>query len=64
LGVHYPGDLLVGGLVGSIGSFLVYGLLVRYGRYTRPEETKLSYLPVWVGLITILGILVYATIKQ
>ena len=64
LGVHYPGDLLVGGLVGSIGSFLVYGLLVRYGRYTRPEDMKLSYLPVWVGLITIIGIMISATIKQ
>ena len=64
LGVHYPGDLLVGGLVGSLGSFLVYYLLVRFGGYTRPKEMKLSCLPVWVGLLTVVGMLVFAAIKQ
>lgn len=60
LGVHYPGDLLVGGLVGSIGSCLVYYLLVRFGNYTRPKEIQLSRLPVWVGLLTIIGIVIFA----
>lgn len=60
LGVHYPGDLFVGGLVGSIGSCLVYYLLVRFGNYTRPKEIQLSRLPVWVGLLTIIGIVIFA----
>ena len=64
LGVHYPGDLLVGGLVGSIGSFLIYSLLVRFGRYTRPAEMKLSCLPIWVGGLTVVGMLVYAGVKN
>lgn len=64
LGVHYPGDLLVGGLVGSFGSFLVYWLLVRFGHYTRPTELKQSHLPIWIGLLTIAGILLYAVFTQ
>ena len=56
--------LLVGGLVGSIGSFLIYSLLVRFGHYTRPAEIKLSSLPIWVGGLTVVGMLVYAAICQ
>lgn len=29
IGVHYPGDLLVGGIIGALGAWLIYGLLRR-----------------------------------
>lgn len=60
LGVHYPGDVLVGGMIGSLIAFLVYTLLVGWGKYTRPLEVKCCNLPIWVGLLTIGGIFIYA----
>ncbi len=62
LGLHYPGDLLVGMLVGCIGASIMYGLLrvVSKENFTKARNTEtISY----VGLITILGIIIYAFIK-
>lgn len=64
LGVHYPGDLLVGAFVGTMVAYLIYFLLVRFGGYTRPVEVKQSNLPIWVGLLTIVGMMVYAAVKN
>lgn len=60
LGVHYPGDLLVGGLVGALGAVLVYWLLCRFAHYQRPATLRRGVWPVWTGLLTILGIFIYA----
>ena len=62
LGLHYPGDLLVGMLIGGVGACIMYGLL----RLVSKESfTKAKYTAVisYVGLITILGIIIYAFIK-
>lgn len=60
LGVHYPGDLLAGALLGLLGAALCYGLFVKVCAYRRPETLKEAWVPVGVGGLTILGILLYA----
>ena len=56
LGVHYPGDLLAGMLVGLAGAALMYSLFAWVSKYKRPAEVKASGIPVVVGLLTIAGI--------
>lgn len=60
LGVHYPGDLLAGALVGSLGAYLAYYLFVKVSGYKQLKQTKHTNAPIWVGLLSMLGILVYA----
>lgn len=62
LGVHYPGDLLGGGIIGALWAFLIYFLLVRFGGYSKPTKTQYCYLPIWIGLLTIGGIMIYSAI--
>ena len=62
LGVHYPGDLLVGAFVGFVGASLCYWLFSRLCKYRRKESYEHIYVPIWVGGITISGILAYALI--
>ena len=63
LGVHYPGDLLVGAFVGFVGASLCYWLFSRLCKYRRKESYEHIYVPIWVGGITISGILAYALIR-
>ena len=63
LGVHYPGDLLAGTIVGLIGAWLIYRLFVKVSGYKRAEHVTHVYAPIWVGLLTIAGMLVYAGIR-
>ena len=63
LGVHYPGDLLAGTIVGLIGAWLIYRLFVKVSGYKRVEHVTHVYAPIWVGLLTIAGMLVYAGIR-
>lgn len=52
LGVHYPGDIFVGMLLGLVGAWTVYQVFVRLtGSYIKTDE-KYIYLPVYVGLLT------------
>ena len=63
LGVHYPGDLLVGMLIGLLNAILVYRLLrfllKRYANSYRPENGPAVhvYAPVVTGILTMLVIL-------
>ena len=63
LGVHYPGDLLAGALVGFVGASLCYWLFVKLGKYRR-KEFRETWVPIAVGGITIGCILVYAIVKS
>ncbi|MCD8293533.1 MAG: phosphatase PAP2 family protein [Prevotellaceae bacterium] len=74
MGLHYPGDLLAGGLVGTAIAFLCYRLFVRLasasvisteGRIALSprKEAKQLFLPVAVGLLTILSILIYSLVR-
>lgn len=73
LGVHYPGDLLVGGVIGAVGAYLMYRLCILSMHYfsemprLRRSNRSLSaspllgaYWPIVVGLVTLLGIACYS----
>ena len=73
LGVHYPGDLLVGSVVGIAGAFLMHRLYLLATRPTsattasaasggQPAGTPLRHasLPLYVGLATIVAIAIYS----
>ena len=69
LGVHYPGDLLVGAVVGAVGALLMYTLYRRTTHYIspipQPVTTPLRHaqLPIAVGLATILIIALYSLLR-
>lgn len=64
LGVHYPGDLLVGALVGYVGAFISCRLFAyfsaKYLYYIRPACMKHTWVPIVVGSLTVVCILVYS----
>ena len=60
LGVHYPGDLLAGALLGIASASLCYWLFQKICRYKRPERPMHLWVPVAVGGLTVVGMLVYA----
>lgn len=63
LGVHYPGDLLVGTLVGLTGAYLIYRLFVKVSGHKHAERVEHVNAPILIGVLTIVGMLVYAGIK-
>ena len=63
LGVHYPGDLLAGTIVGLIGAYLMYLLFMKVSGYKRKKYVLNVNAPILIGLLTIVGILIYALIK-
>ncbi|WP_418697289.1 phosphatase PAP2 family protein [Bacteroides sp.] len=62
-GVHYPGDLLVGTLVGLTGAYLIYRLFVKVSGHKHAERVEHVNAPILIGVLTIVGMLVYAGIK-
>lgn len=57
LGVHYPGDLFVGALIGAAGAFLMYALYRLTTRHTPTgDNLRQASLPIYVGLATIVVI--------
>ncbi len=65
LGVHYPGDLLAGMFVGLVGASLSYWLFYLYQKRvdcSRPSTYRYLYLPVVVGLITVVGMAIMALV--
>jgi undecaprenyl-diphosphatase len=62
LGVHYPGDLLVGATVGSLISVVVYLLLNRWCVVEKQPSEK-NFLPTYVvAAVTVIAILIYAIV--
>jgi undecaprenyl-diphosphatase len=62
LGVHYPGDLLVGAIIGSAISVLVYYFFRRFTKDQRLESYKQIDTICYVGLFIIAGIFVVSFI--
>lgn len=65
LGVHYPGDILGGAIVGVFSALLVYWLLKKI----RPQlisgdnsQIQLTIVPLWVLLATFVAFFVYSVI--
>ena len=56
LGVHYPGDLLAGMLLGAVVACIVYWVFWRVSGpevQEPPSELKHPYLPIAIGLLTL-----------
>ena len=53
LGVHYPGDLLAGMLLGAVVASLVYYVFWRTTKVVPPSDMKHPYVPIAVGLLTL-----------
>lgn len=60
LGVHYPGDLLSGALLGLAGAALCYTLFRLVARYERPRRFRQLWVPALVCGLTVAAMLVYA----
>lgn len=53
LGVHYPGDLLAGMMLGAVVASLVYYVFWRMAKLEPPSDMKHPYVPIAVGLLTL-----------
>ena len=62
LGVHYPGDLIVGTLIGLFAAYIVYRLFLKVSGHKTMEKVPHIYAPILVGGLTIVGILIYSTV--
>lgn len=62
LGVHYPGDLIVGAIIGCCGAAFMCYLLKKTARGASFGKVKHTEITIYVGLLTTIGILVYASI--
>lgn len=61
LGLHYPGDLFAGMLLGLFAAWVTYKIFLKISNYQRPTALHQYYTPVIVGGLTILSITLYAT---
>lgn len=52
LGVHYPGDLIAGTLVGLIAAYIVYRLFLKVSGYKTMKKVPHIYAPILVGGLT------------
>ncbi len=62
LGVHYPGDLLAGALLGLLAAYLVYLLFMKVSGYKTMKKVLHINAPILIGGLTIVGILIYSTV--
>ena len=58
LGVHYFGDLLIGGLLALAGASTVFYVFRKVSGDTRLQKVTFIYWPVWIGVATFLVIMV------
>lgn len=58
LGVHYFGDLLIGGLLALAGASTVFYVFRKVSGDTRLQKVKFIYWPVWIGVATFVVIMV------
>ena len=70
LGVHYPGDLIVGGIIGGLGGWLFCTIAHKIASYlqkpsrVRRNTIRQTSVTMYVGFLTVLGIIIYSTIKS
>lgn len=64
LGVHYPGDLLAGMLVGLAGACLVFFLFRKVSGYKRVGHVTHANVPILTGGLTVVVMLVYAEVMS
>lgn len=71
MGLHYPGDLIVGGIVGGLGGWLFCTIAHKIAARLQPSSSsvesadiKQTNVTIYVGLATVVGILIYSTIQS
>ena len=70
LGVHYTGDLIVGGIIGGFGGWLFCTIAHKIASYlqepsrVRRNTIRQTSVIMYVGFLTVLGIIIYSTIKS
>ena len=70
LGLHYPGDLIVGAIIGGFGGWMLYfifhKLAVRLNPASKSSNIKMRQTGtiIYVGLLTTLGIIIYSIIQS
>ena len=64
LGVHYFGDLLIGGLLALAGASTVFYVFRKVSGDTRLQKVKFIYWPVWIGIATFFHILSRMTVGK
>lgn len=62
LGVHYPGDLLIGAIIGLLAAYLMYWLTIMVSGYKTMKKLHHLYAPALVGGLTVVGILIYSAV--
>lgn len=65
LGVHFPGDIVGGAIVGSVAAYIVYFILKKIKSNLLTENLsnfKFIYLPLWIILSTFVIFLIYSAI--
>lgn len=62
LGLHFPGDLVAGAIIGSLGAWLMYYLFCKISGYKRTDARQ-TEITIYAGLLTTLGIIIYAVIE-
>ena len=60
LGVHYPGDILCGVLVGLMAATLVWFIYKKLTNQSYLSEVRGWSMPIVVGLLTVVGISLYS----
>lgn len=53
LGVHYPGDIIMGMLLAAFGSSVCYYVFVKVSGHKVVDNLKHPYSPILIGLVTI-----------
>ena len=56
LGVHYPGDLFVGMIVGFVGATMCYYVFRHFTGHQPQGDVRQLYIPLFIGMITIVVI--------
>lgn len=71
LGVHYPGDLLVGGIIGGLGGWVLCTAAQKAASYIQPHacsarkvKIKQSEVTIYAGLLTVVGIIIYSILQS
>ena len=70
LGLHYPGDLIVGAIIGGFGGWMLYfifhKLAVLLDLIIKSSNIKMrqTEMIIYVGLLTTLGIIIYSIIQS
>lgn len=64
IGVHYPGDILVGALTGAAGAFIVYYSFNYFVHFKKDEQFKHINLISYIGMATFAILIICSIIKR